>query len=562
MNDWELYQQSKVQNETDPNSAMAVQKEAPQSDWEMYKASKQAASVALNNAKNSGLNGQEPSVFDRIFTQPLERAQERMAGVFERTMAPTPSLQEQMSDPAKLQEAYRNNTSLPSVLLQVGGAPISLGFDVAGNAIMVGAEQPLKLVPESTKENVVQFFSEMSQTPLGQKAIQAASNGVESWNTFKEEYPNEAANFEVGLDIFGGVPRNLIKNKSLTVKPIAIERVGMRNVTKPLAGDDADLYNVAFVGKKKTIDQAKNTTDPQGVFRSQEQLATPDQLETIDLLKAAGAKGSNTLQQNFNVVTKELDALDDKVIALSRKQKNPVDVSLFKQNLNAEVQLLQDQFPDLFAGSQAKKAFEAAYSRMMAKMQEQGPSVEGLVQARRAFDREMERQGIDLGSDSIGLGLVASRAVRNAANKTLYASVPEAEKIFGKMSKLLSVYDNIGMKAAEESSTAVGRFVADLGLSHLLGDSLASRTLNAGYLLGFSPVLVPYQLIKAGLKLPSPARGRAKVAYVVRDIKDEFAKALKATQDPVKKRALLLQQPVVYSALDSAARQMMQEENY
>ena len=83
MNDWELYQQSKVQNETDPNSATATQKEAPQSDWEMYKASKQAASVALNNAKNSGLTDQEPSTFDRIFTQPLERAQERMAGVFE-----------------------------------------------------------------------------------------------------------------------------------------------------------------------------------------------------------------------------------------------------------------------------------------------------------------------------------------------------------------------------------------------------------------------------------------------------------------------------------------------
>jgi hypothetical protein len=58
---------------------------------------------------------------------------------------------------------------------------------------------------------------------------------------------------------------------------------------------------------------------------------------------------------------------------------------------------------------------------------------------------------------------------------------------------------------------------------------------------------------------PTPAKGRAKVAYVLRDIKREIAKGLDAIKDPVKKQSLLKDRKTVYAALDAAAKQYSEE---
>tara|TARA_R110002153_G_C13324996_1_gene497425 strand:- start:1934 stop:3652 length:1719 start_codon:yes stop_codon:yes gene_type:complete len=505
-----------------------------------------------------------PSALDKIFTQPFERATARMEGTFDRVLSTPPTMQEQMTDPQSLESAYVNNTSLPSVLLQVGGAPISLSLDVLGSGIGVGASKAYGLLPDSTKQGVSEFFIELGKTEVGNKAIQAASNGVEAYEDFKAYYPNMAADIEVGLDIFGGVPKQIIKNFSPDLNPLVLQRVGMRNELRPLQGVDKDIYNIAYSGpdQKRTIQQAETTTDPQGVLGIQGQRATDNQLNVIDDLKAVGVSGNKTLQQNFNKVIEGLDRLDDELIAASRKLKQPIEVANIRENLNQGIKQLKEQLPDLFNSPEINKKITNAYVKMMAKLEEQGYSVEGVIQARRAFDSEMKRQGIDAGSSQINPGIVASRVVRDAVNRSIAQVMPESPKILSKRSNLLSVYDNIGNNAANEAKTSFGRYVAELGLDSMSGENFTSRIINSAYILGFTPVMAPYYFMKQSLKRPSPARGRAKVGYVLRDIKDEITKGIEKTKDPVKRRALLANKPVVFGSLEEAARTLMEEEDY
>jgi hypothetical protein len=127
------------------------------------------------------------------------------------------------------------------------------------------------------------------------------------------------------------------------------------------------------------------------------------------------------------------------------------------------------------------------------------------------------------------------------------------------MSKLYGVIDTVTQKASKESKTAFGRYISDLGLDSLVGDTATSKIINAGYVLGASVAASPYYVFKKMMLKPTPAKGRAKVAYVLRDIKREIAKGLDAIKDPVKKQSLLKDRKTVYAALEAAAKQYSAE---
>jgi len=543
-----------------------VQSSTPSQQASMSLAEKAAAAkeelfTKRQNMQASGVTPEAPpSVLDRVIKQPYERAQQRMVGTMERAMGPT----EAQMQGASVEQQYQMSQAPSSTVLQVAATPVSLTLDVLGSSIGVGAGAAWSLAPESAREGVSEFFVQMAQTSVGQKAIKAAMSGADSWKTFKEKYPEQSANIEAGLDIFGGVPRNIVKDSTVDLRPLVLERVGLRNELKPLAGIDKDVYNIAYSGptQKKTVQQAELTTDPKGILGIQGQRATQEQLDVVDELKRAGINGSKTLQQNFNSLISHLDKLDDELIGKARNIKKPISVDNITRYAKEELAALREAMPDLFQTPEINRKVEQAYAKMMAKLEDQGLSVEGVIQARRAFDSEMKRQGVDVGSSKINPSVVTSRAIRNATNRAIAEVMPESTDLFTRRSRLLGVYDNIGNNAANEAATRFGRYVAELGLDTMSGENFTSRLINGAYILGFTPIITPYYWMKKTLKRPSPARGRAKVAYVLRDVKDEIDKAIASTKDPNKKRALLLNKPVVFASLEEAARTLMEEEDY
>jgi len=515
---------------------------------------------------NSDVETEEDSLWKRFFSEPYERGIQRQAETFER-MGNTAQagsmggIAAAINDPAVLREQYRQSTNIPSVLLQTVTTPLRVAFDSASEMVSFGVSKGVGFLPEGLREGAAEQFASLMETQGGQMAMAAAGEGIEAWKEFEQNYPNEAANLVAVMDLgFTKGTGTLVKQP---VIPMKIERVGMRNETKPLAGGDADVYNILFEGKKKTQEQVGLTTDPKGVMGKQEQLATPEQLADVDLAKTAGVNGKNTLQQNYNNLQTYYDGLEDnlwKLLGKNEKKTNwpEIDDNL-RANAKAQFDALVQSNPKLMESKEAQRQISGLYKEFLSILDEQGGTLRGLRVARSMFDDRLNRMGYDLSGDRLSVGNLAAMAVRKSVNQTIYGVVPQAEGILGKMSQLIPMLGSLGAKAATESKTRFGRFVAELGIEDFAGSSAQSKILNAGYVLGATVVLSPYMWIKNQLKRPGPAKVRAKIAYIKRDMFSEINKAIKSTKDPVRRSMLQRDSKEMYVYLNSVFKEVEAE---
>jgi hypothetical protein len=352
----------------------------------------------------------------------------------------------------------------------------------------------------------------------------------------------------------------LVKQK---VVPKKLERIGMRNEALPLKGGDADVYNILFQGKKKTPEQVRLTEDPKGILGVQEQIATPEQIELIDIAKSAGVSGNKTLQENHNAFQRYYDSLEDSLMKMLAKNENNIDRIEIDNNLRVNVKAMFDEMvtsnPKLMSSKEAQKQVAALYREFLAILDEQGRSLQSLRVARSMFDDRAQRMGYDLSGDKLTIGNLAAMAVRKGVNQTVFDVVPEAETLFSKMSKIIPTIGALNGKAATEAKTRFGRFIAELGLNEYAGNSALSRINNAIFVLGGTAVVGPYSFIKNQLRRPGPAKVRAKLAYIKRDMFGEIKKAIQSTKDPVKRNILQRDSKEIYTYLNAVFKQIESE---
>ena len=522
----------------------------------------EASTVSTDNAD---VENEDVSFFQRVFAEPYERAIQKQSQVFSR-MASTyggngnQQLGQALSDPAVLQEQYRQNTNIPSVLLQTATTPLSMIFDGASEMVLYGAEKGVGWLPEEFREDSLKAFQDLMKTQGGQMALNAAGQGVKAWESFKESNPNEAANLTAILDVgFAKFSSKAVPDYT----PMKMERVGLRNEVKPLAGDDADIYKILFEQDKKTPEQVELTTDPQGPLGVQEQLATADQLELVDVAKKAGLSGNQTLQKNYNKLQTYYQGLEDnlmKLLARNEKKINwpQIDTNL-RANHKAQFDKMVESNPKLMSSKAAEAETAKLFKEFLSILDEQGGTLQGLRVARSMFDDRLKRMGYNVDGTKLNTGNLASMAVRNAVNETIYGVVPEAQGLFTQMSKIIPTIGSLGTKAAKEANSTVGRFMQELGIEKFLGGSALAVASNAAYVLGGTAVLSPYFIIKNQLKRPLPAKGRAKLAYIKRDMMSEIAKKIKDTTDPIKKQSLITDSRAVYTYLNAAFKEIDEE---
>ena len=522
---------------------------------------------------NSNVETEELSLWNRFFSEPYKRGIERQAQTMQRlgqsqqagTMA---GITAAMSDPAVLEEQYRQSTNLPSVLLQTITTPLRVAFDSGSEMVMFGAEKGVGMLPEGLKEGAAEQFQALMQTKGGQMAWAAAGEGMEAWAQFKENYPNEAANLVAVMDLgFTKGSGPLVKQPTKFMK---LERVGMRNEVKPLAGGDADVYKVLFEGKKKTPEQVRLTEDPKGILGTQEQLASAEQLELIDMAKSAGVSGNKTLQENHNAFQSHYDKLEDSLMKMLAKNEKKINWAQLDDNLRVNLKQQFDEMQQgpnskLMSNNEARKEVAGLYQMALSIIDEQGGTLQGFRVSRSMFDSRADKMGYDLSGDSLTTKNLAAMAVRKAVNQTVFDVVPEAETIFSKMSKIIPTIGDLNLKAATEAKSRFGRFIAELGLNEYAGNSALSKVHNAIWVLGGTAVVGPYAYIKNKLRSPGPAKIRAKISYVKRDMFDEIRKAIKSTKDPVKRNMLQRDSKEIYTYLNAVFKQveseLEQEEN-
>ena len=513
----------------------------------------------------------DPTAFERIVSEPFGRAVERQQAISERMGEGFRELDFLDRDPMRPYDPSFG-TDVPSVLVQTATNPISLAFDMAGNALLLGAEEAVSLVlPDEMEEGMKKQMMQFMQTDIGQRAIAAMTSGAEAWESFSRAYPNEAANILGGIDAYFATPSRVIKNFNPDLRPVKVEKIGLRKVDKPMEGIDKDVYNIAYSRPSgKTKEQAKLTTGPEGLLRTQKQLATEDQLAVVDELITAGVRGNKTLVENLIATDKYLNALDDSLIKMARRREIPtgpkeppirVRVDRLRENLNQSIDDMIQQNPAVFESPAAVKRMQTLVNQYMANLSKEGNTIEGLINARRKLNSDLERMGADVAGTKLNVNSMGGVAIRRAVNKTIGEEMPEGIKINEKMSRILSVQDNMAIKAADEAGNFLGRYIQQLGLDRLVGGTAGSILISGIPALAYSVAVSPIALIRNAMKAEIPARGRAKVKYALRDVKDQFNKALKdlAKRDPQAAKELLAQKAVVYTALDAAAQKLENE---
>lgn len=555
-------------------SVVPVQEVEPETPLDSSNARRERLKVIQSNsalAREKRLE-QDPTAFERIVSEPFGRAVERQEAISKRVgegLREFDFLKDR--DPMRAYDPSFG-TDAPSVLVQTLTNPISLGFDMAANALLLGAEEAVSFVlPDEMEEGMKKQMMKFMQTDMGQRAISAMTSGAEAWEAFSRAHPNEAANILGGMDAYFAASARVIKNFNPDLRPVKVEKIGLRKVDKPMEGIDKDVYNIAYSKPSgKTKEQAKLTTAPQGPLRIQKQLATEDQLAVVDELKAAGVRGNKTLTENLIATDQYLNALDDSLIKMARRREIPtgpkeppirVRADRLRENLNQSIDDMIQQNPAIFESSAAIKGMRRLVDQYMANLSKEGNTIEGLIKARRKLNSDLDRMGADVAGTKLNVNSMGGVAIRSAVNKTIGEEMPEAIKINEKMSRILSVQDNMAMKAANESSNMIGRYIQELGLDKLVGGTAGSILISGVPALVYSVAVSPLAVIRNAMKAEIPARGRAKVKYAVRDVKDQFNKALKdlAKRDPQAAKELLAQKAVVYTALDAAAQKLENE---
>lgn len=534
---------------------------SPATDEDTRREALRVSQDNLNLTSQEQEDSQDPSAYQSIIGGPLERSAQRYGEIGQRIVEEV----QMMAAPADMSVVDPSKgTDVPSVLIQSVAGPLALGFDMAANALMVGAGKGVDLVlsdslQEDAKQGLMQFF----QTEGGQKALSAMSEGMEGWERFSTLYPNEMAAITSLVDL-SGAPSRVFNVVDRSLEPFKVSKIGLRKVEEPLAGIDADVYKIAFEQPSgvKTTQQVKSTTDPQGILRSQKQLATEEQLRIIDILKAAGINGNKTLQQNYNLIQKQLDKLDDQLEKSLRGASGQgvptLSFESLNNNLKGTMVETMKRYPKLFSSKAGRAEFKKMINQYQAFLREKGNTVQGAIEARRLFDDFAEKTGVDLSGSALSASNSAAIAVRRAVNETISEVVPEYATLNAQKSALLSVMETVGKKAATETDNAIKRYIQNTRIDKLIGGTAGSLNHSGPLGVLFGVAVSPFYMIRNAMKKNLPARGRARVSYALRDVKNEIdaglAKGLKVATDSETRKQLVKDRRTILIALETAAQ--------
>lgn len=562
-----LYAESKGD---DPKKVKAL---TPKTDTEEETSIEDLYNMAQERAASIKVQKPTPekSFVERAVGGPLQRSGERLSALGGRVMETMRPDQDPFAPVTE--EYFRGKTDVGSALIQVVAEPVSIFFDSLGETLVFGAEKGIGVVAtDEQQKQALQYVQGFMQTEAGKAFSAALQSGAEGLQAFQEKYPDEAATLRAITDLTGaGLFTKVGKEVDLLSlprtpepapkEPFKLSKVGLRKVDEPLAGDDKDLWNLAYNTGTKTDEQVNLLMEAQGPLRTNRQLVTQEQLDVVDELKKAGVTGSmNPITANLQI-NKQLDALENTLVQMSRAsdsflkiQPNAV-LNRAKQKFSTAVQDL----PATMNNAQATRLVNEYMDQFNAFVKKRGNTSEGLREARKDFDTWLEKQGVHLGEADLTMRGQAGRIIRESVNETIAEVVPESSELLTRMNRLLKIKPAVTNKARQTATNAVGRYLQWSGFDVMKGRSALSQTHNTPIALGFAAFGSPFYLIGKLAKTKYGGKGRASFSYAMRDFFKAIDKKIKSAS-PEEIKAWKADQKVVYAAVREAVTSL--EEQY
>lgn len=376
----------------------------------------------------------------------------------------------------------------PSMLLRTAGEglvplvtePISAGIQVAGRSI-------LEAIPDNYERQLAktweQATSALKDTPVYAAGLSALNSGIDTYTTFKTDFPDAARDIEAVINIAEIYKLPQYKSPVNTKQTVfgkwseeqdlkAAELRGMP--TRDFLNDLITPKDTPS-SRAERLDQKVQTGGLLG-FNRNVYLNTPEEDEMLGVLfNIPEVNKKNTLVGNYNAIAKDI-AKKGNVLEqqLTKASFVKINVGELKQDLKNSVEYLKENNP-LISGvpsTVAEKIFNGT-NRIIAKVDGTPLSI---LRARKELDAWLKTQPRDTFGDNANAYTVATREIRNVLNNAIENSLAKTtldgkpigvnvkfREALREQSLLYKVNDRLGEKAADEFDTVLGRLGANIG---------------------------------------------------------------------------------------------------
>ena len=457
--------------------------------------------------------------------------------------------------------------------MQIPGVPGSgqIGVsDVAATAVSQAArtagavtvEAITPLIPNSVREwfsdklaAVGESVESFLATDLGKEAMLAASNGYDAWQNFSNN--NRAFVSQLGENLGTGAdlltlfsPRpdlskldDKFESHVRSARAVGIksrqtkERMAIQNMLEP-----------------ETLDaSAKERKNMLGTFVWEPNEFEDAMIDVVDGIPKI--KHYGPIRENFRIMQDHVDS-EAKVLERYIKSQNK---KIVPEDLLGEFSSSLDTFMDSdvyqLASKQAQKQFINFTDLALKIIREEGTDLNGLLRARRRFDKAAHAAGTPLDGDVATYQAQAARLVRGVMNDYLKRNTKgdEVHHLLDQQHRTLSALDNLVNKRNREGKNAIERA---LGIVRQQTGVSMSRT-ALGIIATASAVVQPAIAATVGGAVGLGLIGRtikrhgvSATAKAYAELLSGINKAIKTVNNPTTLEALELDRLIVIDMMN------------
>lgn len=377
------------------------------------------------------------------------------------------SIKDRSIEAAKTLVDYKNGDigAGEAAVQLIGKWHLGTMFDLTGEAVKASGRGLALLIPDTIEEPTLRTMKKgwdwLVGTEAGQLGAEALSEGIDKYNEWKGENPQDAKTFESVVNIAAvAVPGPKAKPVTGGIEKAAtgLEKAAAKQIAKKKSEFVKDLLT-PIQTKKQRMEQVsrtrqtflgKNVTQP-----SPREAAARAEVSTIDKINP-----TRSPQYNYNVIADQNKKLAQTLEARLSAARGVVlpNQKVFKAIDDGVAELVQSN-PVIVGNAESTSARVLTKAKELVAANDATPL--GVLKARKQFDKYISGlKGDAVFDPAVDNAMTVSvRTVRQAMNKAVNEAVPSAqvEKLLKKQTRLYDAMDIVQPKAAEEAATAVGR---------------------------------------------------------------------------------------------------------
>ena len=321
-----------------------------------------------------------------------------------------------------------------------------------GGELTVQAFAPL--VPEGLKEALGTAWDTLSQSPYAQAPILAASSGFQQYQNWAKTNPKEAEEFETTVDIatlFSPRPDLINLDNKVRAAKAAGNRQKINKEKEALTG---------LLTPENLDGQAK--TARTGLINTEKWV--PDEFDesVIDVVQTIpGIEPFGTVHSNFRIIQNHVENSAKTLTNYIKSQNKKIDTKELSDEFDFALDDFQGSDVYKLASDAAQKQFDKFSNLARDLIIEEGTDLQGVLRARRRFDKAMSAAGNTLDADVATYQAQAGKLVRGVMNDYLKRNTDgvEVHNLLDTQFRSLTALDRLVNKRNAEGKNAPARLM-------------------------------------------------------------------------------------------------------